>query len=334
MSRWSVVAEFFSNRQSRWLDDFIADPDLVFTKIPATRREDWHRAARPRTGMRKWLRLLGQGWRAFDGRPDGIITCFPQLAMTVAFIKRLTFRKTRLIAHNFNLGGFPPGARRSLARFAARGIDILVVHSPSEVRSYADYLALPPARIRFVRLQRGLLDLTRAEDVTQPFLLAMGSAGRDYATLIEATRAQAIPTVIVTRKDIIDTLPAAAHVTFHHGLTAAECLALLARARITVVPIANVTTASGQVTFIDAMMLGTPLIATRCPGTEGYVEDGETGLLVPPFDAKALQAAIDSLWFDPQRSAALAAQASRFAHTSLSDEAAAATLQGFIRELL
>lgn len=334
MSRWSVVAEFFTSPESKWLDDFIQDPDIIFTKVRAFHRENWHAAKGRRTGVGKWLRLLGQGRRAFAGRPDGVITCFPQLAMIVALIKRLTFRKTRLIAHNFNLGGFPGGPRRALARYAARGIDLILVHSPSEVESYTAYLDLPPGRVLFVPLQRGRLTLARVEDDAQPFLLAMGSAGRDYATLIEATRAEALPTVIVTRQDIIATLPAVDHVTFRHGLSAEECLELLSRARVSVVPIGNLATASGQVTFITAMMMGTPIVTTRCPGSEGYVAHGETGLLVPPFDAEALRAALLSLWTDAEQRTALAARAKAFAQDHLSDEAAAATLQGFIRELL
>ncbi len=333
MPRWSVAAEFFTTPDAQWLDDFIHVPGLAFTKIPATRREDWHSTAQPKTGLAKWLRLFGQGARAFAGRPDGIITCFPQLAMVVAVIKRLTFRKTKIIAHNFNLGGFPSGPRQALARFAAKAIDIIVVHAPSEVQSYADYLGLPPSRIRFIPLQRGWIDLPRAEDPAQPFLLAMGSAGRDYATLIAATMARAIPTVIVTRADIIAGLDPAPHVTFRHGLSPEACLDLLTRARLTVVPVGNLATASGQVTFINAMMLGTPLVATRCPGTEGYVEDGATGRLVPPFDVAAMEQAIAALWDDPAARADLAARARTFARAALSDEAAAARLQGLIAEL-
>ena len=33
MSRWSVVAEFFTSPESKWLDDFIQDPDIIFTKV-------------------------------------------------------------------------------------------------------------------------------------------------------------------------------------------------------------------------------------------------------------------------------------------------------------
>jgi glycosyltransferase involved in cell wall biosynthesis len=39
---------------------------------------------------------------------------------------------------------------------------------------------------------------------------------------------------------------------------------------------------------LEAMACGTPVVSTRCGGPEGYVEDGETGYLVPTDDKAAL----------------------------------------------
>ena len=331
MPKWNVAARFFPSAEAPWLDYFIHDPDLSFPKIAATSGESWHKSKKTRTSGQQWLSILGQGWRAFQGRPDGIITCFPQLAMTVAILKRLTFRHPRLVAYNFNLGGFPGGLQQRLARFAAQAIDVFIVHSPSEVESYADYLGVPVQRVKFVPLQRGRIRIPRVEDAAAPFILAMGSAGRDYQTLIAAVDTLGLRTIIVTRKDIIETLPKSKHVTFRHGLSEDECLELLATARLSVTPLANLTTASGQVTFINAMMLGVPLIATRCPGTEGYVEARITALLVEPFDQAGMEQAITMLWNDATSRAALAGRAQNFADAHLSDEAAAESLKRLLR---
>lgn len=333
MLKWNIAARFFQSVDAVWLDDFIHDPEFAFRKIPAARTENWHISVTPRTSRQQWLSIIGQGWRAFSGNPHGIITCFPQLAMVAAILKRLTFRQTRIVAYNFNLGGFPGGMKQTLAQFAAKAIDVLIVHSPLEVQSYADYLAISVQRVKFVPLQRGLIKIPRAENGAFPFILAVGSAGRDYKTLIAAVDRLGIATVIVTRKDIIESLPQSEHVTFRHGLSEVECLELLATARLSVIPLGNLTTASGQITFINSMMLGVPLIATRCPGTEGYVQDGVTGLLIDPFDRAGIERAIASLWSDPARRAELSRQARGFAHEHLSDEAAAESLRELLRTL-
>jgi len=58
--------------------------------------------------------------------------------------------------------------------------------------------------------------------------------------------------------------------------------------------------------LIEAQALGVPAVATRCPyGPDEIIEDGVTGFLVAPGDAKAIAAAILSLLGDPNKNRAL-----------------------------
>ncbi len=57
-------------------------------------------------------------------------------------------------------------------------------------------------------------------------------------------------------------------------------------------------------TLIEAMLLGKPVVASRCGGIPEVVEDGVTGTLVPPGDADALAAAVIDLLADPQKARA------------------------------
>lgn len=51
--------------------------------------------------------------------------------------------------------------------------------------------------------------------------------------------------------------------------------------------------------IVEAMAMGAPVVATDCPhGPAEIIDDGETGLLVPPRDAAALSAAIQRLLDD------------------------------------
>lgn len=81
----------------------------------------------------------------------------------------------------------------------------------------------------------------------------------------------------------------------------ADLAALYREARATVLP--SEYEAFGLV-LLESMSQGTPVIASRVGGIPEFVEDGRSGLLVPPGDRSALAGAIERLWSD----AALARQ--------------------------
>ena len=57
--------------------------------------------------------------------------------------------------------------------------------------------------------------------------------------------------------------------------------------------------------ILEAMATGVPVVSSRLAGIPEAVSDGETGVLVPPGDVRALSEAIVSLWSDPGRYARL-----------------------------
>lgn len=61
--------------------------------------------------------------------------------------------------------------------------------------------------------------------------------------------------------------------------------------------------------ILQAQACGVPVVATRVGGIPEVVEDGVTGVLVPPADGAALAAALQPLLEDPARRARLAAAA-------------------------
>jgi glycosyltransferase involved in cell wall biosynthesis len=64
-------------------------------------------------------------------------------------------------------------------------------------------------------------------------------------------------------------------------------------------------------TLLEAMALGTPCVSTDVTGIPEVVRDGETGLLVPPGDARALADALQRLLDDPAEGVRLAEAARR-----------------------
>ncbi len=56
---------------------------------------------------------------------------------------------------------------------------------------------------------------------------------------------------------------------------------------------------TGGLSAIEAMAFGLPVVASRTGGLPEVVEDGVTGILVPPGDSKALAEAVVLLLHDP-----------------------------------
>jgi len=84
---------------------------------------------------------------------------------------------------------------------------------------------------------------------------------------------------------------------------------------------------------LEALVVGTPVVATKGTGLQGFVRDGENGLLVEPARAADLSAALVRLLSDRQLCQRLAAAAPKVAET-FSLEATAQRHADFFAELL
>jgi mannosyltransferase len=87
-------------------------------------------------------------------------------------------------------------------------------------------------------------------------------------------------------------------------------------------------------TLIEAMSVGAALVASRAGAAELVVEDGDTGVLVPPGDADALAAALEPLMRDPAAAAAMGERARRRVVTTFSLDAEADGIAQVYRTLV
>ena len=70
-------------------------------------------------------------------------------------------------------------------------------------------------------------------------------------------------------------------------------------------PAGGAATARRRFAMIEAMAARLPVVAPAVGGVPDLVEDGVTGVLAPPGDAAALDAALAALACDPERRRAL-----------------------------
>jgi glycosyltransferase involved in cell wall biosynthesis len=84
--------------------------------------------------------------------------------------------------------------------------------------------------------------------------------------------------------------------------------------------------------LIEAMALGTPIIATRVGGTPELIEDGVTGLLIPPGDDEALYLALREVAGNPD-SAHMRAEVARTRAHRFSTEAMLSVTSALLKNI-
>jgi len=90
--------------------------------------------------------------------------------------------------------------------------------------------------------------------------------------------------------------------------------------------------AFGRVT-VEAMRLGKPVVGARSGGTPEVVEEGETGYLYTPGDARELAARIRDLYVDPSAREAMGAKGRRRAEERFTLERYGAEVQDILRRV-
>jgi glycosyltransferase involved in cell wall biosynthesis len=87
-------------------------------------------------------------------------------------------------------------------------------------------------------------------------------------------------------------------------------------------------------TLLEAMGLGRPVVASRIPGIIEVVQDGHTGILIPPNDPAALASAALRVLRNPQSAATFGAHAKTHTLTYFTAERMARSLTDLYTVLL
>jgi glycosyltransferase involved in cell wall biosynthesis len=198
----------------------------------------------------------------------------------------------------------------------ARGMRLVLTPSESSRRDVVGEFGVDPARVRVVLLgvEDDFVPPTRPRVPGR--ILAMASADapvKGIATLLEAfaklrTERPELTLTLVTKPQpggrterLLDELAIRDQVTFVHGLTTAELVALMGSAEVACVP----SLYEGfSLPTAELMATATPLVVSRAGAIPEVVgPDGLCADLVSPGDVGELAAALAALLDDPERRA-------------------------------
>ena len=163
------------------------------------------------------------------------------------------------------------------------------VLSSDEVDRFPQTWGVGMGRVRFTPFYYTFKDAdVDAPGSTDGGVFAGGEPLRDYGLLVEAARQVSAPVRLATRQVSPDTHPALPQNVTAGRVQHTEFVELTRSASVVAVPLKTDTERSaGQQTYLNAMAMGKLVVVTDAPGVRDYVEDGQTGLIVPP-DASAI----------------------------------------------
>ncbi len=209
----------------------------------------------------------------------------------------------------------------------------IVNYSSVQMRYAVDHLGVPPSKLHHVLMQADERFWRPDGRPTENLICAVGAEARDYATLLEAVRGLdvqveiAVGTAVFRSGDesldlgptvrpvLASELPP--NVRLRQQLDPRALRELYARSRLVVVPLQDVDFDAGGTVICEAMMMGKPVVVTQVRGQADLVRDGETGLYVPPGDAKGLRRALERLLSDREECERMGRAAERFARARL-----------------
>ena len=254
--------------------------------------------------LRWHLRELTLPWEAGD--TDVVFTPLANLIPITARARRLP-----LVVYNFGLNTIlrrGPRPRSAALAASLRQATAVISLADAQRVELVELARIDPGRAHVV--QHGVDErfFTPAEGTQRErFVLAVGrDLARDYATFFAAVRELEAPVVVLAVRDRnLAGLDVPANVELRERVPWRELRELYARAGCVVVALrrpgfAYGSEASGLTALLEAEAMAAPLVATRRPVVREYLTHGESALLVPPEDPRALRIAIASLLDDPE----------------------------------
>jgi glycosyltransferase involved in cell wall biosynthesis len=258
------------------------------------------------------LRHVGSALRQMD-QVDVVFSDSERVGLPLALAMRARRRRTPHLMIGHHLGN-PRKASFFRVAKVQRRIDRILVHSPNQLDLLHDQLGLADDQIKVVPygVDTEFWDDPGARE-DGDLVASAGREHRDYRLLVEAVggrcrlfMADASAHNAHAQRSLPEQLP---HGAQRRGLGLLELRQLYGRASIVVVPLLATSYPFGITTLLEAMSMGKAVVVSDTEGLRGVIDNGRTGLVVPPGDGTALRDAVLGLLDDPRARARLGAAA-------------------------
>lgn len=232
-------------------------------------------------------------------KPSVLVSHGPRPALYAGNLAKIICSDIPHLVYSFNFTNLPQRAQRSLMASAFKQPTKFVTYSSVERQLYADYFNIPIEKIDMLHwaVHAPKVDLTEAPIETGRYICALGSQGRDYATLINAMKKLLnIKLVLVASADSLQGLTVPNNVKVYSNISLSNAHNILAHSAFMVLPLRDAKVPCGHVTIVSGMFFKKAILVTNSLGVHDYIRDNETGLFFEPKNPDDLAYKIEALW--------------------------------------
>jgi glycosyltransferase involved in cell wall biosynthesis len=204
----------------------------------------------------------------------------------------------------------------------------LICHSKCQLDFYKKHLSLvnDPAFIRF-GVDTEYFRPKGAEK--QEYVLSFGNSLRDYDTLLNAWSRMDNRTEL----HLVGANPSAGkysgNIKVFPRMSIVDLMKKIEESLFVIIPLPVLNYSNGQMSLLQSMAMGTPVVVTEVPSTVDYVEDGNGAVFVKPYDVQDMYNKIRFMLNDENRME-IASKARRFVVDNCTEEAMAKQIFDYV----
>jgi len=252
---------------------------------------------------------------------DIVISWQMRIGVFYGILNRLFQRRTRPlhIVQDFHIDmtrkDWPYRAKIAFMRLALPGIDFFCCTSTEEETLYSRMFGIPGDRILFLPLVSLLSHCHETVKRQSDYIFSYGNSDRDYDTLIEAVAGLNIRTVILSQRyHPGKKLPE--HVLhIRERISEKELYQWIVSSRMVILPLIDYRISAGQLSLIQVMSSGRPVIVTRNMATREYAVHHRTAMFYEAKNSQELADHIRYLWHHRHISEEIGKQAKQHSST-------------------
>jgi glycosyltransferase involved in cell wall biosynthesis len=228
---------------------------------------------------------------------DVVISHGAQSGLVYALLSRFRKKENRPLHIIIDVGAMNGGRDNRIETFiikqALKSHPAVIYHASIQQKFYETVFKGLIKRSQFIPFGVNTEEFYPLDLPTEDYVLSFGYSKRDYPTLLDAwqdidtsTRLYILGDTSIIGRDNIVSLPKS---------SVSVLKQYIAGSLFVVIPLPVFNYSYGQMSFLQSMAMGKPVIVTKTPGSIDYLQNAQGAFLVNPYDKADMKDKIEYL---------------------------------------